>query len=259
MLTAQHITYSIGEKTLLNDVSLAFEPGQMNLIIGANGAGKSTLMRVLSGLCAGYTGEVLYDRRNIRLMKENELAVNRAVLSQQVEVAFPMSVGDVVMMGRYPHFSQMPSKADRQICHDAIRLFELEKLTNRNYMTLSGGEKQRVHFARVCAQIWDTGQQACRYLLLDEPLTFLDIHYQLDLMEKLSLMLRNNRLVVLGVLHDLNLAIKYAHHILLLHEGRIIAQGTKKEVLTAENIKTAFRIEPKIVTDEMKEIIYLLI
>ena len=125
-------------------------------------------------------------------------------------------------------------------------------------MTLSGGEKQRVHFARVCAQIWDTGQTGCRYLLLDEPLNFLDIHYQIDLMEKITAMLRNSSLVVAGVLHDLNLAIKYADNIVLMHEGTILAQGVRENVLTRENIKTAFRIEPDILRDELRDGFYLL-
>jgi iron complex transport system ATP-binding protein len=204
------------------------------------------------------TGEVLYGGKSIKNMKEAEMATVRAVLSQNIEVAFPLKVHEIVMMGRYPHFNQAPAKNDREICREAMHLFDIGELRDRNYMTLSGGEKQRVHFARVCAQIWDTGQAACRYLLLDEPLTFLDIHYQIDLMEKLKLMLRNRQLVVAGVLHDLNLAIKYADNIVLLNEGKILAQGTREKVLTKQNIKTAFRIEPEILTDELREIFYLL-
>ena len=258
MLKAEHICYSIGGKTLLNDISLAFEPGKMNLIIGPNGAGKSTLMRILSGQAKSDTGDVQYEDRNISAMKEAELATCRAVLSQNIEVAFPMQVHEIVMMGRYPHFRQAPSKIDREICGEAMKLFDVDALGNRNYMTLSGGEKQRVHFARVCAQIWDTGQTGCRYLLLDEPLTFLDIHYQIDLMEKITAMLRNSSLVVAGVLHDLNLAIKYADNIVLMHEGTILAQGVRENVLTRENIKTAFRIEPDILRDELRDGFYLL-
>lgn len=258
MLTARHISYTISGKTLLDNVSLAFEPGKMNLIIGPNGAGKSTLMRVLSGMEKNYKGDVLYGERNINGMKEAEIATIRAVLSQHIEVAFPLKVHEIVMMGRYPHFKQSPSKADRQVCEEAMSLFDIHSLRERNYMTLSGGEKQRVHFARVCAQIWDSSKDVCHYLLLDEPLTFLDIHYQIDLMEKITIMLQNKKLVVAGVLHDLNLAIKYASNIILLHEGKILAQGPKEDVITKPNIKAAFNVEPEILNDDLKQIIYLL-
>ena len=258
MLEAQHITYRLGGKLLLHDMSLVFEPGKMNFIIGANGAGKSTLIRVLSGITKPETGTILYGNKNIGAMKEAEIAKVRAVLSQNIEVAFPMQVHEIVMMGRYPHFKQIPSKDDRLICNEAMDIFNVYGLRNRNYMTLSGGEKQRVHFARVCAQIWDNGQTDCRYLLLDEPLTFLDIHYQIDLMEKLKSMLQNQKLVVAGVLHDLNLAIKYADSIILLHEGKILDQGPREKVLTKQNIKSAFSIEPEILRDDFRDIFYLL-
>jgi iron complex transport system ATP-binding protein len=258
MLSAHNISYEVGGKILLAGVTLKLEPGKMNLIIGPNGAGKSTLMRVLSGLDKSGTGEVLYGEKNVSSLNEIEMAKVRAVLSQNIEVAFPMQVHEIVMMGRYPHFKQAPTKADLQICEEAMDLFDVTEFRNRNYLTLSGGEKQRVQFARVCAQIWNTGQDYCRYLLLDEPLTFLDIHYQLSFMQKIAAMLDSGNLVVAGVLHDLNLAIKYADHIILLQNGRLLAQGKKEDVISKANIQTAFCISPEILRNDLEQISHLL-
>ncbi len=119
-----------------------------------------------------------------------------------------------------------------------------------DYLTLSGGEKQRVHFARVVAQIWYPIKESCRYLVLDEPLTFLDVHYQFHFMRKLQELLKQQDIVIVGVVHDLNLAAKFADHLILLHQGKLLAAGTKKEVLTKEHMKTAYRLEPIINSDE---------
>ena len=152
----------------------------------------------------------------------------------------------MVMMGRYPHFTGKPSEKDRTACEEAMRFFDVFALADRNYMTLSGGEKQRTHFARVAAQIWYPVKESCRYLILDEPLTFLDVHYQFDFMHKIIQLLQSNDMVVIGVVHDLNLAAKFADKIILLHQAKVLSSGTKDQVLTKENIKTAYQLEPVI-------------
>jgi iron complex transport system ATP-binding protein len=124
-------------------------------------------------------------------------------------------------------------------------------------MTLSGGEKQRVHFARVVAQIWYPVEGSHRYLIMDEPLTFLDVHYQFQFMHKIAKLLQANDIVVVGVVHDLNLAAKFADQIILINQGKVLAQGNKWEVLSAENIKTAYRLKPVVVEDAVKDSIYL--
>lgn len=155
-------------------------------------------------------------------------------------------VAEVVMMGRYPHFSNHPTQKDLHICSGAMNYFGIEHLKNRNYMTLSGGEKQRVHFARVMAQIWETVDGQCRYLLLDEPLTFLDIYHQFDFMDKLTSFVKGKNIVVAGVVHDLNLAGKYADHITLINDGELFSSGNKQDVLTRENISTVYGLKPEI-------------
>lgn len=179
-------------------------------------------------------------------MDVSQLAKIRAVLSQHMELAFPMPVDEVVMMGRYPHFTSRPSSADYAICEEAMRYFDVLEMHKRNYLTLSGGEKQRVHFARVLSQVWGSADDGIRMVLLDEPLTFLDVYYQMDFMEKLVALARTQQLIVAGVVHDLQLAGKYADHLVLLHLGRVIASGEKKAVLTKELIQKAYRLEAEI-------------
>jgi iron complex transport system ATP-binding protein len=246
MLTAQNITYSIGDKKLLDNVSVSFEPGRLNLIIGPNGAGKSTLVKVLCNQLVPQQGSVYYGEKNMVTMPVAEQAKLRGVLSQNVELAFPLTVAEVVMMGRYPHFAGAPAQKDKVACEEAMRFFDVLDMAGRNYMTLSGGEKQRVHFARVVAQIWYPVPGSCRYLVLDEPLTFLDVRYQFAFMQQVTELLRNPDMVVVGVVHDLNLAAKFGGQITLLHQARVLANGTREEVLTKEHIREAYQLEPVI-------------
>ncbi|HET7819109.1 MAG TPA: heme ABC transporter ATP-binding protein [Bacteroidia bacterium] len=254
MIIAKNITYQIGNKKLLDDVSVNFQPGKLNLIIGPNGAGKSTLVKILCNQIVPQKGSVFLGERNIQNMSVAELACVRSVLSQNIEIAFPLTVWEVVMMGRYPHFTGKPTQKDETACEEAMRFFDVFDMADRNYMTLSGGEKQRVHFARVTAQIWYPIHE-CRYLILDEPLTFLDIHYQFDFMNKIMQLIRSGNLVVVGVVHDLNLASKFADQITLLHLGKVLSNGSREEVLTKRNIQVAYQLEPVIHHD--KESMYL--
>ncbi|MCO6497976.1 MAG: hypothetical protein J5I50_09960 [Chitinophagaceae bacterium] len=128
-----------------------------------------------------------------------------------------------------------------------MSFFDLNAFKDRDYVTLSGGEKQRVHFARVAAQLWQQEDGVTKYLLLDEPLTFLDVYYQFDFMDKLRELVDDRKWVVVGVVHDLNLAGKYADQISLMYGGRLIAQGERREVLTTENIKKAYGLTPDII------------
>ena len=249
MLTANNITFRVGRSVLLDDVSVSFETGRLHLIIGANGAGKSTLVRVLSRLLQPTSGQVAYGEADASHWSERELARRRAVLSQAMEVAFPIPVRELVMMGRYPHFRGRPGAIDEEICDQVMRYFDVTEFAERSYGTLSGGERQRVNFARVLAQIWRPLAGSSRYLFLDEPLTFLDIRHQLDFMKKVREFATQPDVVVIGVVHDLNLAAKFADRLILLHHGRVMADGETRDVLTAEHLRHAFDVAPVLLTN----------
>ncbi|TDO27164.1 heme ABC transporter ATP-binding protein [Sediminibacterium goheungense] len=254
MITVHQLNYSIGNKVLLQDINLRFEAGKISLIIGANGAGKSTLLKTLCRQLIPVSGEIKMGHKPLSQFGNNELARIRAVLSQHIDLAFPLRVEEVVMMGRYPHFNNRPDKIDYNVCKAALESFDLSAFADRNYLTLSGGEKQLVHFARVMAQTWHPQEGYDRYLLLDEPLTFLDIQHQYQFMKMLLKIARENRVIV-GVVHDLNLAAQFADHLVLLHQGKILASGTPTEVLTISNITTAFNIKPVIQEQHGKPLI----
>jgi len=144
MLTTKNLSVAIANKVILENISETFEAGKITLIIGPNGAGKSTFIKSICGqLKLNQKGTVDYDAEVLSI---SELAKVRAVLSQNSKLNFPLTVRDIVMMGRYPHFGNYPSEKDKRACSEAIQFFELENFVDRNYLTLSGGEMQRVHF-----------------------------------------------------------------------------------------------------------------
>ncbi|MFN2531689.1 MAG: heme ABC transporter ATP-binding protein [Pyrinomonadaceae bacterium] len=252
MLEANNVTFRAGQKALVSDISVSFAPGRLHLLIGPNGAGKSTLIRVLARLLHPQTGKVTYEGIDIKHASEGDLAKRRAVLSQAIEIAFPLTVREVVMMGRYPHFGGRPGPVDEQIVDELVEFFEVTEFTDRSYHTLSGGERQRVNFARVLAQLWRLseagGNSSCRYLFLDEPLTFLDVHHQIQFMKKVRSFASAPNVVTVGVVHDLNLAARFADQVVLMNESKVVAVGTSGEVLTADHISTVFGVEPTFVT-----------
>ena len=249
MLSASDLTFRAGGRVLIDNISASFRPGLLHLIIGANGAGKSTFVKLLSRMLRPHAGRVMYGERDQELWGARELAKRRAVLSQAIEVAFPIPVHELVMMGRYPHFRGRPGASDERICAEVMRYFEVSELADRSYGTLSGGERQRVNFARVLAQIWEPVSGSSRYLFLDEPLTFLDIRHQIDFMQKVRRFALQSDVIAIGVVHDLNLAARFADRVILLHHGRILADGAKGEVLIPEHLRTAFDVEPALLTN----------
>jgi iron complex transport system ATP-binding protein len=249
MLTATDLVFRADGRTLIDHFSASFERGRLHLIMGANGAGKSTLIKLLARLIRPDQGGVRYDDGDVSQWSERDLAQRRAVLSQAVEVAFSIPVRELVMMGRYPHFGARPGADDLQVCEEVMQFFDVTAMADRSYGTLSGGEKQRVQFARVLAQIWRPLAGSTRYLFLDEPLTFLDIRYQIEFMNKVRIFALQEDVLVVGVVHDLNLAAQYADRLLLLHQGLILTDGSAREVLTADHLRTAFDVSPVVLTN----------
>ncbi len=252
MLEIQNLVCKIGHKTIVDGVSLSFDPGRLHVIVGPNGSGKSTLLKAFSGEWASSTGSITYDGTDLTRIGKLSLARRRAVMTQLPELHFPLSVEEIVMMGRYPHFSFSPTPNDRAICGQVMSHLSIQSLSGRDYLTLSGGERQRVQFARALAQIWESPASTSRYLFLDEPVSSLDIHYQHQLMQ-LARDLVKERIVLVAVLHDLNLALHYADRMIFMKQGRIVAEGAVPGIVTPSLIREVFDIEARLLDDPQSD------
>ncbi len=246
MLKTESISWHVGKKQILKNVSLEFCAGEFNMILGPNGSGKSSFLKIFGGEMSGYDGNVFYENENLHSIKKDALARQRAVMSQQPELSFPLSVEEVVMMGRYPHFAFNPGKKDQSICEEVMDRMDLHSFRNRNYLTLSGGEKQRVQFARVLSQVWEQPANGARYLFLDEPLTSLDINYQHEFLQ-LAKSFTSTDTVLVAVIHDINLAIQYGDKLFFLKEGELVARGKPLAVISERLIENVFNVKSTIV------------
>jgi iron complex transport system ATP-binding protein len=249
MVELRQVSYRIGDASLLEDVSVRFRPQRFNVILGPNGAGKSTLLRVATGLLRPTAGEVRYGDQPLSAFSAEELARTRAVLSQHVELAFPLPVHDVVLMGRYPHYARTPRSIDREIAGHTLDLVGMSHKAAQPYDTLSGGEQQKVQLARVLAQIWSGaddpgGRRPHRLLFLDEPTSNLDVHYQLWLLDAARDLLARDCTVV-AILHDLNVALEYGDNFLLLDAGRIVLETTRADDIPPEVMERVFRVRAR--------------
>ena len=242
LIEAHNITFEIDSRKLLDDVSLDVNAGEIVAGVGPNGAGKSTLRKILSGDWKPSAGEVTFNQKLLSHWPVAELARMRAVLPQDSSLNFPLTVFEVVLMGRAPHVNTVETKHDLAIAREALEAVGALHLENRLYPTLSGGERQRVHLARVLAQIWEADGDATRYLLLDEPTANLDLTHQHQTM-KIARGFARQGVGVFVIVHDLNLASQYADRVLILNEGKMVAFGAPHEVLTESIIREAFGVD----------------
>lgn len=236
-LVFYQIGYRVGRATLLDGVTFAVEPGELVVVIGPNGAGKSTLVRIASGELRPSRGDLLLCNKPLSSWSATDAARHRAVMSQTCSVAFDYLTHEIVMLGRTPWHGL---EADREIVRTAIAILDLEACSERRYSTLSGGEQQRVHFARVLAQVWENVARSV--FLFDEPTSNLDLAHQRDVL-RIARDLTRCGAAVLAVLHDVNLAACYADRIALLAHGRLVEIDTPARVLTSERLKKAYGIE----------------
>lgn len=249
MIRMQNIKVSVAGRDLLNVPQLTFGAGRMTVILGPNGAGKSTLLRVASGERSVDEGEVRFQDRCLRRWSTEQLARCRAVLSQHYHISFPLQVRDLVRMGRYAHLgNRAASVADEAIVQSSLERTMTEHLGERFTASLSGGEHQRTQMARVLSQIWDDGTQQPRMLLLDEPTASLDPVHQFGLLD-VARQMADDGLCVVVVLHDINLAARYADDIVFLRQGKLVAAGSSSDVLTERNLSDVYGISVIRLTD----------
>jgi len=281
MLRAEHLTVRVraGDRALLDDLTLTFAPGELTAVVGPNGAGKTTLLRCLDGELAPSNGRVELAGRALGDWPRMELARARAVLPQQSTLDFPFSALDVALLGRIPHFGGggggggAGNAADRAIAMRALALCDCAGLEERAYPSLSGGEKQRVQTARALAQLFNAGDgggdvgggdgdgdddgdddgdgggdgknPGTRFLLLDEPVSALDLRHQYQLLGLLKSLSRDG-LGVVCTLHNLNLVAQFADRAIIIDRGMLVADGAPLEVFTEETIGHVFDLEVRI-------------
>jgi iron complex transport system ATP-binding protein len=239
ILEADAISMTVSGATLVDTVDLRVSAGEMVAIVGPNGAGKSTLLRMLSGDIRPTRGRIALKQRGIRTYPPRQLAHHRAMLSQHVNVTFPFTVEEIVHMG-----AGDSGRAPAQPLVDAaLAEVGLAHFSHRQLPTLSGGEQQRAHLARILVQLaCGEAQHGPGLLLLDEPTSSLDMRHQIDLVETARKRAQNGTAVI-AVLHDLNLAMRFADRIVLLHRGRLAVDGGCAEAITAETIRRIFEVD----------------
>lgn len=228
-LEARDVHLGHGGRRVLQAIDLCARPGRLLALIGPNGAGKSSLLSVMAGLTRPSLGEAWLDGEPLSRWPAASLARRRAMLSQRVQLGFAFRTEEVVALGRSPHGWSPQRRQERRIVEQAMQATRVTHLRGRNYLELSGGEQQRVQLARVLAQVWDC-QDATGWLLLDEPEAGLDIAHQHDLLAQ-ARQLATQGFGVIVVLHDLNLAARYADDIALLAQGRLVGHGSPDDVL----------------------------
>lgn len=229
----------------VRDVTLQIARGSVTGLLGPNGCGKTTLLKLLAGVLHPDSGDVSLDGRPLRAMTRRAVARRIAVVPQETHPVFDYTALDMVLMGRHPHLGtfQLEGPTDVAIASDALAATGTAHLADRSYMTLSGGEKQRVVIASALAQSADV-------LLLDEPTASLDLGYQLDIASLLAQLNRERAVTMVLATHDLNLAAALCERLVLMRDGRIQAQGPTHEALTASAVRDVFDVEATVARHE---------
>lgn len=252
VLCATRLSFRYGERWALSNVDFSVRRGEFVALIGPNGSGKTTLLRILLGLLIPDAGKVSLDGKPVLAYTPKERAKKIAYVAQEPSAFLPLTVSELVSLGRYPHSDrQQTDGADEQAVERALRLTDSIPLRDRKLMSLSGGERQKAFISRALAQ-------SSRLLLLDEPTVHLDIHYQLQILGALKEICRTEKLAVLAVFHDLNLLPLFADRALLLKSGALRAFGKVEEVLHEKSIGEIFAVDVAAHKDTASGLTYFL-
>jgi iron complex transport system ATP-binding protein len=243
-LVVERLTLGYGDRVVVDDLDLVVPPGRITAIVGANACGKSTLLRSMSRLLKPRAGQVVLDGAEVHRTPARQLARTLGLLPQSPVAPEGITVADLVGRGRHPHQGLLSrwSAADDLAVAEALEATETTGLADRSVDELSGGQRQRVWIAMALAQQTDV-------LLLDEPTTFLDVSHQVEVLDLLTDLNRTRGTTVVMVLHDLNLAARYADHLVALADGRVHAAGTPRHVLTVDCVRAVFGLDSRVVDD----------
>ena len=245
-LAASDLSLAYEDRVIVDGLSLSIPAEEITIIVGANACGKSTLLRGLARLLKPRHGSVLLDGEDIHHLPTREVATRLGILPQQPVAPEGISVADLVARGRHPHqrwFRQW-STTDEDAVASALAATELSDIADRSVDELSGGQRQRVWIALALAQ--GTG-----LMLLDEPTTFLDLAHQVEVLDLLAGLNRREQRTIVIVLHDLNLACRYAHHLVAMKDGAIVSEGRPAEVITVDTVRAVFGLECQVIDDPL--------
>ncbi|MGV3461712.1 MAG: heme ABC transporter ATP-binding protein [Flavobacterium sp.] len=237
MLEAKQISYSHRKFAILHGIDVEVTQGELLVIVGPNGAGKSTLLSVLANEMDKSGDAIIFKKKTFQEWDDKDLAHNKAKFSQSNNTDIPLTVKDVVMMGRYPYFNATPHKADKEAALKAMEETDVAALKDRDYNSLSGGEKQRVHLARVLCQL--DNDISHKLVFLDEPLNNLDVLHQHRILHTIKNFTEKGNTAIM-VLHDLNLAAQFADRVMLLKKGEIVSHDVPEKVFTKEIISRVY-------------------
>ncbi|WP_318841876.1 ABC transporter ATP-binding protein [Rhodococcus sp. Z13] len=247
-LVADHVSLGYGERLIVDDLELTVPTGVVTTIIGPNGCGKSTLLRSLSRLLKPRTGTVLLDGHDITSMRTREVARVLGMLPQAPVAPEGLTVADLVSRGRHPHqswFRQWSSDDEDEVA-TALELTGIADLADRPIDELSGGQRQRAWISMALAQGTDI-------LLLDEPTTYLDLAHSVEVLDLVDRLHSELGRTVVMVLHDLNLAIRYSDHLVVMKQGRIVAAGAPAEVISVELLREVFALDASVIDDPVSD------
>ena len=241
-LVVENVKFRYTEQTIIDGVSLELRPGELLVLLGANGAGKTTLLRLIAQHIKLESGLISLDERDLSKLSRRKLAQNIALMPQQENRSSMLTVSDVVSLGRMPHCGWFfpLSKADHNRVDEAIKATGLESLRERSILELSGGEWRRMILARAIAQ-------DASVLILDEPIAGLDLKYQYEVLDQIRSLTKQNQLVTVLTMHDLNMSAMFADRVAILHEGKLLAIGKAEDVLTSDLIRQAFGVDVSVV------------
>lgn len=243
-LETRNLTLGYGSKTVIDALDLQIHEGKISVLIGSNGSGKSTLLRSLARLIKPEGGTVVLDGRQLAQWSTKELARHLAILPQGPVAPEGLTVRQLVEQGRYPHQGLLTPKSERdeKMINQALASTQLTAYAQQAVDSLSGGQRQRAWIAMTLAQDTST-------LLLDEPTTYLDMAHQIEILDLLFELNREEGRTIVMVLHDLNLACRYADHVIAIRDQRIYAQGKPREIVSADLVKAVFDLSSDVIRD----------